>query len=139
MTNIANRILQIALFILMVGSLVLFIFFYINGESMTETVLSWGQILLVATVAILIIFFIIHFITNPRSLLMFLGVVVVFGALYFISCLLSLIDNTGELYVTEGITQGLSRLIGSGLIMIYILAGLAVLSIIVTSIINAFK
>lgn len=139
MTTIANRILQIVLVLLLLASLVMFIFFYLNGERMAETVLSWGQILLAITVALVIIFPIISFIRNPKSLLKFLGVIVLFAILCFISWLFSSGATEGDLYVEESITTSISRLIGTGMIMVYILAGIAVLSIIVTSIINAFK
>ena len=139
MTTLGNRILQIVLVLLLLASLVLFIFFYINGEEMTETVLSWGQILLAFTVALLIIFPIIHFIRNPKSLLKFLGVIVGFAILCFVSWIFASGATQGDIYVEEGISSTLSRLIGTGIILIYILAGVAVLSIIVTAIINAFK
>ncbi len=139
MTKIANRILQTILFVLLAASVVLFIFFYIKGEPMADTVLSWGQILLVITVALLIIFPILHFFKNPKSALKFLGVVVIFGVVFLISFLLSSSSVEGDIYIKEGITPATSRIIGSGLIMIYILAGVALISIIVSAIINAFK
>lgn len=106
---------------------------------MTETVISWGQILLAITVALVIIFPIIGFIKNPKSLLKFLGVIVLFAVLCFIAWLFSSGATEGDIYVEEGINSSISRLIGTGMIMVYILAGIAVLSIIVSSIINAFK
>jgi len=139
MTTLANRILQVVLFLVLLASLVLFVFFYVKGEGMTETVLAWGQILLMITVALLIIFPIIHFIKNPKALLRFLGVLLVFGVLCLVSWLMASDATQGDIYVEEGITSNLSKLIGTGLIMIYILAGIAVLSIIVSAIINAFK
>ncbi len=139
MTTLANRILQIILYLLLAASAVFFIFFYLNGESMTDAAITWAEILLIVTLALLIIFPVIHFIKNPKSLLKFLGVIAIFAVLYFISYLFSSGNIQGEIYEEEGITVNLSRIIGSGLIMMYILAGLAVLAMIVSAIINAFK
>lgn len=139
MTKLANRILQTTLFALLAASVIMFIFFYINGESMTDTVIGWGEILLVVTVALLIIFPIMHFFKNPKSALKFLAVIVIFGVVFLIAYLLSSGSVEGDIYTKEAITSSQSKLIGSGLIMIYILAGVALLSIIVSAIINAFK
>ncbi len=139
MTKTANRVIQFILWILMAASVVLFVFFYINGEPMADTVLTWAQILLVITVALLIIFPIIHFIKNPKSALKFLIVIAIFGVLFLISYLFATGNIKDDIYVEENITSSVSRIIGSGLIMVYILAGIAVLSIIISAIINAFK
>ncbi|MCF8235564.1 MAG: hypothetical protein K9G67_14830 [Bacteroidales bacterium] len=150
MTKTVNRILQIVLFALMAASLILFILFYVNNsgktdnellasQNMTDTVLGWAKILLYITIALLIIFPIVHFIKNPKALIKFLGVIVVFGGLFLISYLIADSNVQGDIYTTEGITPGISQLIGSGLIMIYILAGLTILSIVVSAVINAFK
>ncbi len=139
MTNTINRILQIGLWVLLAVSVVMFILFYVNGESMSDTVLTWAQILLVITVGLLVIFPIVHFIKNPKSALKFLLVVVIFGVLFLVSYLFSQGNTNADIYEVEKVTSNLSRLIGAGLIMVYILAGLALLSIIVSAIINAFK
>ena len=139
MSETLNRILQIGLWLLLGASLILFIIFYINGEDKTDLVLWWGQVLLVITAALLIIFPIIQFIRDPKAALRFLIVLVIFAALFFVAWLIAQGNTAGDIYEAEGITAGLSRLIGSGLIMVYILAGIAVLSIVVTAIVNAFK
>lgn len=139
MSETVNRILQIGLWLLLGASLVLFGIFYVNGEAKTDLVLMWGQILLIVTAALLIIFPIIQFIRNPKAALKFLIVLVVFGALFFASYLIAQGGTRGDIYEAEGITENLSRLIGSGLIMVYILAGVAVVSIIISAIVNAFK
>lgn len=139
MSDTLNRILQIGLWLLLGASLVLFTIFYINGEDKTDLVLWWGQVLLIVTAALLIIFPIIQFIRDPKAALRFLIVLVIFGALFFVSWLIAQGNTGGDIYETEGITANLSRLIGSGIIMVYILAGIAVLSIVITAIVNAFK
>ncbi|MCF8230261.1 MAG: hypothetical protein K9G58_16065 [Bacteroidales bacterium] len=139
MTNTINKILQIGLWLVLGVSVVLFILFYVNGEEMTDTVLSWGQILLAVTVALLIIFPIVHFIKNPKSALKFLLVIVVFGVLFLVSYMFAQGNIDAKIYEVEHVTSNLSRLIGSGLILVYILAGLALVSIVISAIVNAFK
>lgn len=139
MTDTINKILQIGLWVVLGVSLVMFGFFYVNGEAMTDTVISWAEILLAITVALLIIFPIVYFIKNPKAALRFLLVVAVFGVLFLISYLFAQGDTDAAIYAKEDVTSNLSRLIGSGLIMVYILAGVALLSIVISTIINAFK
>lgn len=115
--TLVNRILQIGLWLLLAASLILFIIFYINGEAKTDLVIWWGQILLIITAALLIIFPIIQFIRDPKAALRFLIVLVIFAALFFVAWLLAQGSTSGDIYEAEGITANLSRLIGSGIIM----------------------
>lgn len=54
MTDTINKILQIGLLVVFAISAVLFVLFYINGESMTDTVLTWAYILFAFTIVLLI-------------------------------------------------------------------------------------
>jgi hypothetical protein len=139
MTDTINKILQIGLWLVLGVSVVLFIVFYASGESMTDTVITWGQILLAITLVLLLIFPIAHFIKNPKSALQFLFVLLGFAALFFVSYFLADNSTDGAIFQQENITPFLSQLIGAGIIMIYILSGIAVLSMVVTAIINALK
>jgi len=139
MTDSINKILQISLYVILAVSLVLFALFYINGESMTNTVLYWAYILLAITVLLLIGFPIFFFIKNPHKGLTVLFVLVGFIILFGISYLFASDATNAVIYEKQNITPGVSRFIGAGLIMVYILTGIAVLSLIYTGIVNAFK
>lgn len=139
MTDTLNKILQIGLYVILAISLVLFVLFYINGESMTNTVLYWAYILLAITVLLLIGFPIVFFIKNPRKGLTVLFVLIGFIILFGISYLFASDATNAVIYEKRSITPGISRFIGASLIMVYILTGIAVLSLIYTGIINAFK
>ncbi len=147
MNEKVNKILQFVLYGLLAVSAVLFVIFYAKGESMTtqegtsmiDTVAYWSYILIGIAVLLIIIFPIVYFIRNPKSALQFLGVIVVFAILYGISYMFASGSIDGTIYEKFDITESVSRFIGSCIITTYIFAGLAVLSIVVFGIINAFK
>ncbi|MDD2633600.1 MAG: hypothetical protein PHH42_14160, partial [Bacteroidales bacterium] len=56
-------ILRIFLTALLVVSAALFVYFYIQGEEFTNTILWWAYVLLIFTIAITLIFPIINFIS----------------------------------------------------------------------------
>ncbi|MBE9481444.1 MAG: hypothetical protein IMY69_07085 [Bacteroidetes bacterium] len=139
MTDTFNKILQISLYVILAISVILFVLFYIKGESMTNTVIYWAYILLAITVLLLIGFPIAFFIKNPRKGLTVLFVLIGFIILFGISYLLASDATNAVVYEKMHITANISRLIGAGLIMMYILTGITVLSLIYTGIVNAFK
>ena len=139
MTDKINKILQIGLFVIFAASVFLFILFYINGESMANIVLYWAYTLLALTVILIIFFPIRFFIKNPRKGVTFLIVLAGFIVLFGISYLFASDATTAVIYEKKHITANISRFIGAGMIMMYILAGIAVISLIFTGIINAFK
>ena len=139
MTDTFNKILQISLYVILAISVILFVLFYIKGESMTNTVIYWAYILLAITVLLLIGFPIVFFFKNPRKGLTVLFVLIGFIILFGISYLLASDATNAVVYEKMRITANISRFIGAGLIMMYILTGIAVLSLIYTGIVNAFK
>lgn len=139
MNDKINKILQFILYVILAISTVLFVIFYAKGESMTDTVAYWSYILLGIAILLIIIFPIAYFIRNPKSALQFLGVVLIFAILYGISYIFASGSIEGNIYEKFDITESTSRFIGSCIITTYIFAGLAILSIVVFGIINAFK
>ncbi len=139
MTDTINKILQIGLLVVFAISAVLFVLFYINGESMTDTVLSWAYILFAFTIVLLLGFPIAFFIKNPKSGLRMLFVLVGFGILYGISYALASDATNAAIYEKQDVSSGISQMIGGGLIMTYILVGIALLSLAVSSIAKLLK
>lgn len=140
MTDTLNKYLQIGLFATLAFSLVLFVFFYINGESMADTVMYWAYILFCITFALLIAFPVIFFIQNPKKGLVFLAVIVGFVVLYGISYLMADGEITNVvLFEKNEITSSISRMIGAGMIMTYILAGLTIAGLVYAGISKAIK
>ena len=139
MTDTINKILQIGLLIIFAISAVLFVLFYINGESMTDTVLTWAYILFVFTVVLLIGFPIAFFIKNPKSGLRILFVIVGFAILYGISYSFASDATNASIYEKAHVTPAISKFIGGALIMTYILVGLTILSLFVSSVGKLFK
>lgn len=139
MTDTINKILQIGLLVVFAISAVLFVLFYINGESMTDTVLTWAYILFGFTILLLLGFPIAFFIKNPKSGLRMLFVLVGFAILYGISYALASDATNAAIYEKQNVTSGVSQLVGGGLIMTYILVGLALLSLVASSVSKLLK
>jgi hypothetical protein len=134
MTDTINKILQIGLLVVFAISAVLFVLFYMNGESMTDTVLTWAYILFAFTIVLLLGFPIAFFIKNPKSGIRMLFVLVGFAILYGISYALASDATNAAIYEKQNVSSGISQIIGGGLIMTYILVGIAILSLVVSSI-----
>ena len=140
MTETLNKYLQIGLFVVLAFSLVLFVVFYINGESMADTVMYWAYILCAITVLLLIAFPIMFFIQEPKKSLVFLGVIAGFAILFGISYAMADGEITDVvLFEKNGVTTGISRVIGAGMIMTFILAALAVIGLVYAGISKAIK
>lgn len=139
MTDTLNKFLQIGLYVLLGLTLVFFALFYINGESMTDTVMVWAFILLIITVVLLLAFPIKFFISNPKQGLRFLIALAAFAILYGISYALASGATEAEVYEKSGITSGISRMIGAGMIMTYIIGGLALIGLVYSGISKALK
>jgi uncharacterized membrane protein YuzA (DUF378 family) len=139
MTDTINKILQIGLVVILAISAILFVLFYINGESMTDTVLTWAYVLFVFTILLLIGFPIAFFIKNPKSGLRILYVIVGFAVLYFISYSFASDATNSVIYEKAKVTPAISKMIGGGLIMTYILVGISILSLVASSIVKFFK
>ncbi len=152
MDNKIRKIISIILYVLMGVSIVLVALFYFGkvvpgteGTNMEEPVITgkilvWAAILVVITAGLALIFPIINLVTNiksaKRGLFTLLGVAVLIFIAYTLASneVLSIPGYNG----TDNI-PGILKLAGTGLFTTYILAGLAVLSILYSEIANYFK
>ena len=116
-----------------------------EGTNMEEPVITgkiliWAAILVVITAGLALIFPIINLVANPKSaksgLFILLGVVILIFIAYTLASneVLKIPGYTG----TDNI-PGILKIAGTGLFTTYILAGLAVLSILYSEIANYFK
>jgi len=138
MTDKSSKLLQILLGAILAISALLGILFYANVIS-DDVVLYWGYILVIVTAAITIIAPLIYLIFNLKSAVKFfiiLGAMVVLAIISYVlsgnefsSLQLEQMKSTAETSVT----------VGAGLIFLYILAALAILSIIYASVSRIFK
>jgi len=138
MTVLASKILRIFLGVLLAISALLMILFFVNVTSL-DTVIYWGYFLLIFTAVIVILFPIIFLILNPRNsikIFISLGVMVVIA---IIAYSLSTVNFTELQLEKLGTTASTVKNVGAGLIFTYILAALAVLSIVYASISRIFK
>ena len=152
MDNKIRKIISIILYVLMGVSIVLVALFYFGkvvpgteGTNMEEPVITgkilvWAAILVIITAGLALIFPIINLVTNIKSakkgLFTLLGVAVLIFIAYTLASneVLSIPGYNG----TDNI-PGILKLAGTGLFTTYILAGLAVLSILYSEIANYFK
>jgi hypothetical protein len=138
MTVLASKILRIFLAVLLAISALLAILFFVNVVS-NDFLIYWGYFLVILTAVITILFPIAFMIMNPRnSIKIFIGI----GAsvvLAIIAYSLSTVNFTDFQLEKLGVTVSTEKLVGAGLIFTYILATLAVLSIIYASISRIFK
>lgn len=138
MTVLASKILRIFLGVLLALSALLAILFYLDIIS-DDLFIYWGYFLVIFTAVITILFPIAFLILNPRNsikIFIALGLMVVIA---IIAYSLSTVGMTDLQLEKLGVTAETSKYVGAGLIFTYILAALAVLSIIYASISRIFK
>ncbi|MBE9510681.1 MAG: hypothetical protein IMY71_07375 [Bacteroidetes bacterium] len=152
MSDKIRKIISIILYVLMGISLVLVVLFYFGklvpgteGTNMEEPlitgkILIWAAILIILTAGLAVIFPIMHLISNPKSTKNSLFVILGVAILIFIAYSLA----SSEVLEIPGYTgidnvPGTLKFTGTGLFLTYILAGLAVLSILFSEISKYFK
>ena len=138
MTVLASKILRIFLGALLAISALLVILFFVNVVSL-DLLIYWCYFLVIFTTVIIFVFPIASLIMNPKNsikVLISLGVMVV---LAIISYSLSQVNFTELQLEKLGTTASTVKNVGAGLIFTYILAALAVLSIVYASISRIFK
>ena len=138
MTVLASKILRIFLAVLLAISALLALLFYIDAIS-DDVLIYWGYFLVIFTAVITILFPLAFLILNPKnSIKIFIGIGVMV-VIAIIAYSLATVGFTDLQLEKLGITAGTSKYVGAGLIFTYILASLAVLSIIYASISRIFK
>ena len=147
-----HRVLSIILYVLMIVSAVLVGLFYFGGvvegtegtnleePTITNTILNWTYILFAIAAVAAILFPVVYMVMHPQNAkkagIAIIGLAIVVFVAYSLASdqLLTLIDYTG----TDNNPQTL-KLADTGLISMYILLGVAVLSIIYVEIAKLFK
>lgn len=141
------KILRILLIVLLAISAVLTVLFYAGGEDMsgapvyTNIFLIWGGILVGIAAGFAVIFPIIQMITNPKNakkgLFGVVALVVVLGVAYMLSSTEQLGITNAELIQYD--VPSTLKYAGTMINSIYVLAALAILTIIYTEVTKAFK
>lgn len=138
MTVLASKILRIFLAVLLSISALLALLFFLNVVS-DDLLIYWGYFLVILTAVITILFPIAFMIMNPRnSIKIFIGI----GAMVVIAIIAYSLATAGlsDIQLEKlGVSAETAKYVGTGLIFTYILATLAVLSIVYASISKLFK
>lgn len=152
MSNMLAKIVSYILYALMIVSVLLALLFYFGklvpgteGTNMeepviTKTILLWAGILAGLTALLSLVFPIIHMVANPKAIKTTVLTLVGVAVLIFIAWMLAS-DAVLDMPHYEGpdnVPKTL-KLAGTGLYTTYILAGLAVLSILYSEISKYFK
>ncbi len=138
MTDKSSKLLQILLGAILAVSALLGILFYANIIS-DDVVLYWGYILVIITAAITILAPLIYLIFNLKSAVKFFIILGAMVVLAIIAYALSTNEFSALQLEQMKSTAETSVTVGAGLIFLYILAALAILSIIFASISRIFK
>ncbi len=148
----SNKITTILLYILSGVSVVLVFLFYFGPDiqstvntpmeepKITETILFWAYILGGSAAGLTIIFQIINIIKNPANAKKTLISVLLLGIVVFVAYMLSS-DQVMELtgYKGSDNVPGTLKTVGAGLITLYLLAGIAIVSALFSEIAKYFK
>jgi hypothetical protein len=138
MTVLASKILRIFLGVLLAISALLAALFFLKVVS-DDMLIYWGYFLVILTTVITILFPLAFMIMNPKGsikIFIALGVMIIIGLIAYSLADVGLSDHMIEKLKTSADT---AKYVGAGLIFTYIMACLAVLSIIYASISKIFK
>ena len=150
----AGKIVTIVLWVLLIVSAVLIISMMVNIDEANETdptMLSWvntnviwAYILVVFAAAVAIIAGLFHMVTDKNAAkqgvisIVFLGVVVLISFLLASPEIPQFIGV--DKFINDGtLNEGIAKMVDTGLYATYILLGIAVLSIVFTSVTRLFK
>jgi hypothetical protein len=138
MTVLASKILRIFLGVLLAISALLAALFFLNVVS-DDMLIYWGYFLVILTAVITILFPLAFMIMNPKGsikIFIALGLMIIVAIIAYSLAEVGLSDHMIEKLKTSADT---AKYVGAGLIFTYIMACLAVLSIIYASISKIFK
>ena len=138
MTVLASKILRIFLAVLLAISALLAVLFYVDLIS-DDVLIYWGYFLVIFTAVISVLFPLVSLFLNPKNsikIFIAIGLMVVVAIIAYSLSQVNFTDIQLEKLDTTATT---AKYFGAGLIFTYILAGLAVLSIIYASISKIFK
>ncbi|RLD29915.1 MAG: hypothetical protein DRI73_10705 [Bacteroidetes bacterium] len=152
MSSKLTKIISIILWVLLGVSIILVGLFYFGSSvpgtegtnmyepKITETLLNWAYIMVIATIVIALGFSIVNLITYPKKLkqaaFMFLGVGVLVVVSYYLASdqALSMPGYDGN----ENVPKTL-KYVGTGLYLTYIIFGIAFLTIVYSEVAKYFK
>ncbi len=137
--KLIHSILRIMLFSFMGLAALFTLLFYLDTEARAGMLINYGKILIILGAAAAVIFPIIFIVMNPKNALKIVIVLVGLLALAGLSYAFASGSIEGAVYEKFEVTASSSKMVGGALILTYVLAGLAVLAIVYSSISKMFK
>lgn len=138
MTVLASKILRIFLGVLLAISALLAILFFVNVIA-DDVLIYWGYFLVILTAVITILFPLVFLFLNPKNSIKIFIAIGLMVVIAIIAYSLSQVNFTDIQLEKLDTTADTAKYVGAGLIFTYIMAGLAVLSIVYASISKIFK
>jgi hypothetical protein len=138
MTVLASKILRIFLGVLLAISALLAVLFFVNMIS-DDVLIYWGYFLVILTAVITILFPLVFLFLNPKNSIKIFIAIGLMVVIAIIAYSLSQVNFTDMQLEKLDTTAETAKYVGAGLIFTYIMAALAVLSIIYASISKIFK
>jgi len=138
MTVLASKILRIFLGVLLAISALLAILFFVDVIS-DDVLIYWGYFLVILTAVITILFPLVFLILNPKNSIKIFIAIGLMVVIAIIAYSLSQVNFTELQLEKLDTTERTAKYVGAGLIFTYIMAALAVLSIVYASISKIFK
>jgi len=135
--NVAN-ITRKVLYVLLILSAIPGILFYAHVMS-TDLFLNWGKFMLILGVAVLILAPIYTIIVNPKNLIKMLFSVVFLVIILAVSYGFATNQLSALQLETYQISAETSRLVGMGLIAVYITFGISIITILYSGVMKIFK
>jgi len=135
--NVAN-ITRKVLYVLLILSAIPGILFYAHVMS-TDLFLNWGKFMLILGVAVLILAPIYTIIANPKNLIKMLFSVVFLVIILAVSYGFATNQLSALQLETYHISAETSKLVGMGLIAVYITFGISIITILYSGVMKIFK
>ncbi len=136
--SLAIKVINIIFYVIAAISIVVGVMFFAGGKD-GEILIIWMYILTALAIGVTMLFAFVNMFKSKKSLIASLVTIAVFGILTLISYLLA---SNNDIFNAAGevIASGtVSRWAGAGIYMLYILLGMAFISLIYTEIRAAFN
>lgn len=139
MSDKLSKIIQWVLIALLALSAVFGLLFYTNTAGYTNLILYWGYALIAMTVVITLMSALLNIFSSSRKAVKFLIAIALVVVIAVLAFAISGNEYTVPQLAKLNITETTSRMVGAGLIIMYLLGGIAILSIIYATVSNIFK
>jgi len=135
MSEKLSKIIQWVLYVLLGFTTILGILFYTNTEGNTNLLINWGYFLLLLAIVTTLVVSLIGLLQNPKSAIKLLIILVGMAVIFFVAYSLSKNTFSQAFLDKQEVTVTTVRIVGAGLLVLY-LFGLSAIGVIIYSTIS---